>query len=73
MNSFTHLALESAKTRQKALLDLHIHTFGCPYCPQEIREANCVSKGKYCAFFPKVDDLRMEMMDPEDFQMDNVD
>ena len=37
MQSFTHLALESAKTRKKALLDLHIHTFGCPYCPKQIR------------------------------------
>lgn len=36
MNSFTHLALESVKSRKKALLDLHIHTFGCPYCPDLI-------------------------------------
>ena len=57
MQSFTHLALESAKTRKKALLDLHIHTFGCPYCPKQIRQANCLSDGKYCAFFPKVGDL----------------
>ena len=71
MNSFGHLALESAKTRRKALLDLHIHTFSCLYCPQEIRETNCLSNGNYCAFFPKVDDLKLEMMDPEDFDPDN--
>ena len=73
MNSFGHLALESAKTRRKALLDLHIHTFACPYCPQEIRETNCLSDGNYCAFFPKVDDLMLEMLDPEDFTTDNID
>lgn len=72
MNSFTHLALESAKTRQKALLDLHIHTFACPYCPEEIRETNCLSNGHYCAFFPKVDDLQQELMDPEDYETDNI-
>ena len=33
MQSFTTLALESAQSRQKALLDLHIHTFSCTVCP----------------------------------------
>ena len=36
MESFETIALESAKDRQKALLDLHIHTFGCPTCPEQI-------------------------------------
>lgn len=38
MQSFTKLALESAKTRQKALLDFHIHTFACPSCPDQVLE-----------------------------------
>ena len=33
MEAFTTLALESAQARQKALLDLHIHTFSCLGCP----------------------------------------
>ena len=33
MKSFTELALESAKMRKKALLDLRIHTFSCVDCP----------------------------------------
>ena len=71
MFAFTNLALASAKTRSKALLDLHIHTFACPYCPEPIREENCLSNGQYCAFFPKVGDLALEISDPEDFEMDN--
>lgn len=30
MKSFAELAMESAKTRRKPLLDFHIHTFSCP-------------------------------------------
>ena len=71
MAAFTKLALESATNRQKALLDLHIHTFGCPYCPEEIRQENCVSNGLYCAFFPKVGDIAQELVDPEDYEMDD--
>ena len=66
LSSFAELALESAKTRQKALLDFHIHTFSCKTCPQAIREENCLSDGQYCAFFPKYNTLEMEMLDPED-------
>ena len=29
LSDFTTMALDSAKTRQRALLDLHIHTFNC--------------------------------------------
>ena len=53
MNSFADLAWESVKNRHKPILDLHIHTFACPSCPQAIKESNCVSDGNYCAFFPK--------------------
>lgn len=61
------MALESAKTRHKALLDLHLHTFSCLGCPEEIRETQCVSKGKYCAFYPKIGDFEQVLLDPEDF------
>lgn len=71
MQSFTELALESAKTRQKALLDFRIHTFSCPFCPDMVIEENCVSNGDYCAFFPKQSDYEQEMLDPEDYEMDN--
>ncbi len=57
MQAFTTMAKESAQSRHKALLDLHIHTFGCSICPPAIKEEACVSDGKYCAFFPKVGDF----------------
>jgi len=56
MQAFGVMALESAQTRHKALLDLHVHTFSCPQCTQEVKTENCLSDGKYCAFFPKVGD-----------------
>ena len=71
MKAFTTLALESAKTRKQALLDLHIHTFSCVYCPDFLKEENCVSDGQYCAFFPRVGELSQEIIDPEDYEMDN--
>lgn len=48
------MALESALNRKKALLDLHIHTFGCLTCPSEVKNEACISNGKYCSFYPKV-------------------
>jgi len=67
MKTFAKSALESAKTRQKALLDFHIHTFGCQNCPDIIKQENCVSDGMFCAFFPKVGDYDQEQLDPEDY------
>lgn len=67
MMDFSTMALESAQTRHKALLNFHIHTFGCPMCPQEIKNENCLSDGKYCTFFPKIGDLEQIILDPEDY------
>ena len=53
LRAFTDLAFESAKTRQKGLMNFRIHTFACEFCPDEIKEQNCLSNGQYCAFFPK--------------------
>ena len=71
MYAFTELALESAKNRKKALLDFHIHTFSCANCPDFLKTENCLSDGQFCAFFPHVGDLTQEIMDPEDYEMDN--
>ena len=30
-----------------------------------------MSDGQYCAFFPRVGELSQEMIDPEDYEMDN--
>ena len=67
LEAFTTLAQKSAVDRQKALLDLHIHTFACPNCPKEIKEKNCLSNGNYCAFFPKEGDIMTEGKNPEDY------
>ena len=33
-----------------------------------IREKNCLSNGKYCAFFPKEGDIENEFKNPEDYE-----
>lgn len=50
-----------------SLLSLHVHTFACPTCPQEIKQSECVSDGAYCAFFPRHGDISQEDLDPEDY------
>ena len=68
LDAFTTLAQKSAVDRKKALLDLHIHTFSCLGCPKEVKEINCLSNGKYCAFFPKEGDIMIEHKNPEDYK-----
>jgi hypothetical protein len=38
---------------QDALFTPRILTFNCENCPKSVREANCVSDGKYCPYRPK--------------------
>lgn len=54
--------------REKSKIDIHIHTFSCPVCPDFIKEDDCVSNGTYCAYFPKRNDYFLEQMDMEDVQ-----
>ena len=67
MKSFTGLALESAKMRKKALLNLRIHTFSCTDCPQKVKEETCVSNGKYCTFFPRIGDLTLANINSQSY------
>ena len=36
-------------------------------CPDPLKIDNCLSDGKYCAFFPKVEDEYLYQSDPEDY------
>ena len=60
LRAFSDIAYQSAKTRYKGLLKLRIHTFSCEGCPEEIKTENCVSHGKYCAFFPKDSNIEQD-------------
>ena len=71
MSEFAKLAWQSISKRHKPLLDLHIHSFGCPTCPQAIKEQECVSDGKYCAFFPKTGTFEQQFLDSDDYLFDN--
>lgn len=68
MDTFSRLAFESVTTAHESAIELHIHTFACPLCPAFIKEEDCVSDGKYCAYFPKKNDYWIEDMDSEDHQ-----
>lgn len=66
MDTFARLAFESATTAHESAINLHIHTFACPLCPDFIKEDDCLSDGQYCAYFPKRNDYWIEALDPED-------
>ena len=66
MNTFAKLAFKSAQDRKKPLLNLRIHSFGCPTCPVSVKQHSCLSDGKYCAFFQKVGDFLQTQLMPED-------
>lgn len=68
LKAFTALALESAKTRKKSLLNFHIQSFACASCPKEVMAESCVSGGKYCAFFPKMNSFDKEPIFEEEKQ-----
>ena len=70
MAAFAKLAFKSAQDREKPLLNLRIHSFGCPTCPVGVRQHSCLSDGKYCAFFPKVGDFLQTQLMPEDFAVE---
>ena len=67
MKSFTELALESAKMRKKALLDLRIHTFSCMDCSPEVKKQTCISNGKYCTFFPRIGDITLSNINSQNY------
>ena len=68
MDTFTRLAFESANSAHESAISIHIHTFECPLCPDFIKEDDCLSDGKYCAYFPKMNDYWIEMKDAEDLK-----
>ena len=70
MNTFAKLAFKSAQDRKRPLLNLRIHSFGCPTCPEGVRQHSCLSDGRYCAFFPKVGDFLQTQLMPEDFAVE---
>ena len=53
LRSFTDIALESAQDRQEGLIEFRLHTFACRNCPDFLKEEDCLSDGRFCAFFPK--------------------
>ena len=58
MKLFSKLILNKAEGEGiKELVVPRIHTFACPTCPEFIQKKNCLSKGRYCAFFPKSEEL----------------
>lgn len=63
------VTVHQSNTTTDNLLNLHVHTFACPTCPQEIKEEDCLSDGQYCAFFPREGTLSQEELDPEDYQV----
>jgi hypothetical protein len=67
METFSRLAYESVTTAHESSIELHIHTFACPLCPDFIKVEDCLSDGKYCAYFPKKNDYWIEDMDSEDY------
>jgi hypothetical protein len=38
---------------KKPLFTPRIASYSCIECPQEVKEKNCVSNGKYCAYEPR--------------------
>ena len=68
METFARLAFESATTAHESAIELHIHTFACPLCPDFIKVDDCVSNGNYCVYFPKRNDYWIEQKDPEDLR-----
>jgi len=72
METFSDLAFKSVISRKKPILDLHIHTFACPSCPQVVKEEDCLSDGQFCAFFPKNGDFIHNSLDTEDYMLDNA-
>lgn len=72
METFSRLAYESVTTAHESAIQLHIHTFACPLCPDFIKVEDCVSDGQYCAYFPKKNDYWIEEMDKEDQSHDDL-
>jgi len=65
---FSKLILNKEKGEGiKELIIPRIHTFSCPTCPEFIQKKNCLSKGRYCAFFPKSEELSVRQNDLEDY------
>lgn len=62
------IAQSSEKSTHRAAIDLHVSTFECPTCPNFIKTTECVSDGKYCAYYPKMGDLEITELDPEDYK-----
>lgn len=53
-NEFSALAYSfSSDHNKKPLFTPRIATFACAGCPDEIKQKNCVSDGRYCAFEPR--------------------
>mmetsp|Transcript_22836 Transcript_22836/g.17277 ORF Transcript_22836/g.17277 Transcript_22836/m.17277 type:complete len:222 (+) Transcript_22836:397-1062(+) len=38
-----------------ALFTPRIFTYNCKYCPEEVKQKNCIYDGEYCAFLPRTD------------------
>ena len=67
MEPFAMIADLAPEDSHQTFLNFHVHTFGCPTCPDEVKQTACVSDGKYCAFFPHLGDSLHPENDPEDY------
>jgi hypothetical protein len=68
VDTFSRLAFESATTAHESAIEIHIHTFACPSCPDFIKDEDCLGNGAYCAYFPKRNDYWIESKDLEDMK-----
>jgi len=61
---------KTSNDRTKSILQPRIHTFACPSCPSFVKTRDCLSDGKFCAFFPKTEEIDVTSKDREDYVFD---
>ncbi len=45
LDALARIAYESVSSARQSAIELHIHTFSCPTCPDFIKASDCVSDG----------------------------
>ena len=63
-NSIKSLGIYQKPFAKDALFTPRVTTFSCELCPKAIREANCISNGKYCPYRPKTEDEDVKDVHP---------
>jgi hypothetical protein len=67
LNLFGEFIFKTNKDYFQSVIVPRIHTFECPTCPKFAQKRDCLSRGKYCAFFPKTEELNVRKKDWEDY------